>query len=95
MSSYGDFVLQMAQSTSPADQSITKTLFSPSSVGVCGWGKELWTVSPQKEPQEQSAQLLREAVFLPALNHSPVSPTELLSIHQAPPHPRQAQQKAF
>lgn len=57
--------------------------------------KEMWTVSPQKEPQQQSTQLLREAIFPPALNHSPVAPTELLSIHQAPQHPRQAQQKAF
>lgn len=31
----------------------------------------------------------------PALNYSPVAPTELLSIHQAPPHPRQAQQKSI
>lgn len=26
-----------------------KTLFLHSSVGVCRWGKEMWTVSPQKE----------------------------------------------
>lgn len=58
-------------------------------------GEEMWTVSRQKEPQKQSAQLLREAIFSPALSHSPAAPTELLSIHQAPPHPRQAQQKAF
>lgn len=52
----------------------------------------MWTVSPQKE---QSSPQPRKAIFPPALSHSPVAPTELLSIHQAPPHPRQAQQKAF
>lgn len=88
--------VQLVQAEKPSDQSIArKTLFLLSSVGVSSWEKEMWTVFPQKEPQQQSAQLLQEAISPPALNHSPVAPTELLSIQQAPPHPRQAQQKAF
>lgn len=45
----------------------------------------MWTVSAAKEPQQQSTELFREAIFTPVLNHSPMAPTELLSIHQAPP----------
>lgn len=33
--------------------------------------------------------------FPPAMNHSTASPTELLSIHQAPPHPDKRNKKHF
>lgn len=73
----------------------TKNLFLKSSVGVNGWEENMLTISPPEEPQQQFVQQSRAAIFSPVLNHSLEAPTELLSIHQAPPHPRQVQQKAF
>lgn len=49
----------------------------------------MWTDSMSEELKKQS----QEAIF--PLSHSPATPTELLSIHAAPPLPRQAQQKVF
>lgn len=59
-------VEEEAKCISLSDQSMTKKLFLHSSVGVSCWGKETWTVYPQREPQQQFAQLLQEAIFPPS-----------------------------
>lgn len=83
------FRLRNRQSTCQSDQSITKNpvpALLSGSQQLGGVGGEQWTVSPKKEPQQQSAQLLREAIFPPstqpftsgsyrAIEHSPGTST--------------------
>lgn len=88
------FRLRDRQSTCQADQSITKNTVSALLCGTLQVGERSVNSLHTGGASGESAQLLQGATPQ-VLNHSPAAPTELLSIHQAPPHLRQAQQKAF